>query len=402
MEEHRTAGQGARVEELTTLVMRAREGAPEAFGEIVRRFQDMAVGYGYSILGDFHLAHDAAVEAFLEAYRDLSHLREPAAFPGWFRRIVFKQCDRIARGRRGRTVPLEEAAEMAAPEPGPAEAAEQRALQVEVRAAIAALPENERVATTLFYIGEYSQREIGAFLGVPVSTVKNRLLTARNRLRERMMTMVRDNLSDQRPSQSAAFTAMVVEMLRAAARGDGTKVRELLDRDAGLTGPHDDDEKGHPGITPLHYAAEAGQLEVARLLLDRGADPNVRDRSHGLTPLGWASVFPKQKREMAEFLLSRGAQADVFCASALGMDDELEQILAADASVANQKLSRSDCGARALHVAAWRGHLDAVQILLAHGADPRATDDAGKTPDMVAEKAGHAEVVAALRAKVGG
>src|SRR5207248_11327637 len=195
-------------------------GDPEAFGAIVRRFQDMAVGYGYSILGDFHLAHDAAVEAFLEAYCDLANLREPAAFPGWFRRLVFKQCDRIARGRRVRTVPLEDAAAIAAPEPGPAEAAERHALQDEVRAAIAVLPENERVATTLFYIGEYSQREIGEFLGVPVSTVKNRLFTARNRLRERMMEMVRDNLHDQRPSKSEAFTAMVVETLRAAARGD--------------------------------------------------------------------------------------------------------------------------------------------------------------------------------------
>src|SRR5947209_15406508 len=260
MEEHRASRQGAGVEELTTLVLRARKHDPEAFAEIVRRFQDMAVGYGYSILGDFHLAHDAAVEAFLEAYQDLGHLREPAAFPGWFRRVVFKQCDRIARGRRVRTVPLEEAAEMVATEPGPAEAAERRALGAEVRAAIAALPENERVATTLFYIGEYSQREISAFLGVPVSTVKNRLLTARNRLRERMMKRVSDNLHEQRPSQSAAFTAMVVEMLRAAARGDGMKVRELLARDAGLAGPHDDLEQGHPGITPLHYAAEAGQI----------------------------------------------------------------------------------------------------------------------------------------------
>ena len=96
------------------------------------------------------------------------------------------------------------------------------------------------MATTLFYIGEYSQREIGEFLGVPVSTVKNRLFTARNRLRERMMEMVRDNLHDQRPSKSEAFTAMVVETLRAAARGDGEKVRELLDKDATLAGPHDD------------------------------------------------------------------------------------------------------------------------------------------------------------------
>ena len=74
---------------LDVIVTRAREGETEAFGILVRRFQDMAVGYGYSILHDFQLAEDAAQEAFFEAYT-LSKLREPAAFAGWFRRIVFK------------------------------------------------------------------------------------------------------------------------------------------------------------------------------------------------------------------------------------------------------------------------------------------------------------------------
>ena len=70
---------------LEVIVARAREGEAEAFSTLVRRFQDMAVGYGYSILHDFQLAEDAAQEAFFEAYRTLPKLREPAAFAGWFR-----------------------------------------------------------------------------------------------------------------------------------------------------------------------------------------------------------------------------------------------------------------------------------------------------------------------------
>ena len=96
---------------LDVIVARAREGEAEAFSVLVRRFQDMAVGYGYSILHDFQLAEDAAQEAFFEAYRTLPKLREPAAFAGWFRRIVFKQCDRITRRRVVTTVPLDAAAE---------------------------------------------------------------------------------------------------------------------------------------------------------------------------------------------------------------------------------------------------------------------------------------------------
>ena len=53
------------MDELARLVNRARAGDPGAYDQVVRRFQDMAVGYCYTILGDFHLAHDAAVEAFL-------------------------------------------------------------------------------------------------------------------------------------------------------------------------------------------------------------------------------------------------------------------------------------------------------------------------------------------------
>ena len=89
---------------LLTLVIQAQSGDLEAFAAIVRRFQDMAVGYGYSLLGDVYLAEDAAQEAFTSAYRDLSQLREPAAFPGWFRTIIFKQCHRLIRRRQITTV----------------------------------------------------------------------------------------------------------------------------------------------------------------------------------------------------------------------------------------------------------------------------------------------------------
>jgi DNA-directed RNA polymerase specialized sigma24 family protein len=55
------------VEALFSLVARAQSGDLEAYTAIVRRFQDMAVGYGYSLLGDMHLAEDAAQEAFASA-----------------------------------------------------------------------------------------------------------------------------------------------------------------------------------------------------------------------------------------------------------------------------------------------------------------------------------------------
>jgi RNA polymerase sigma-70 factor (ECF subfamily) len=78
-------------ETISDLVQRANAGDQAAFAELVRRFQAMAYGYAYSILGDFPLAEDAAQCAFVEAYHKLGDLCEPAAFAGWFRRIVFKK-----------------------------------------------------------------------------------------------------------------------------------------------------------------------------------------------------------------------------------------------------------------------------------------------------------------------
>ena len=71
----------------------------EAFGQLVLRFQDMAFASAYAVLGDAYLAEDVAQDAFVSAWQKLSQLREPAAFPGWFKRIVLRQCNRLTRGK---------------------------------------------------------------------------------------------------------------------------------------------------------------------------------------------------------------------------------------------------------------------------------------------------------------
>jgi len=191
------------------LVVSARGGDVSAFEALIREFRDMAVGYAYSILLDFHLAEDAAQEAFIECYANLPQLRDAAAFPAWFRRVVFKHCDRLVRGKRVSAVPLEEAMQVESSDPGPAESLERRELQEVVKSAIQVLPKNERAVTTLFYINGYSQAEVGDFLGLPIPTVKNRLNSARKRLQERMVVMVEDTLKVNAPGE--AFTRKVAD-----------------------------------------------------------------------------------------------------------------------------------------------------------------------------------------------
>ena len=89
--------------DLIDLLVRAQEQDAQAYGQVVKRLQDLAVGYGYSILGDFHLAEDAAQDAFLEAYENLPRIQILETFPGLLRKIVHKHCDRLTRrGRRYR------------------------------------------------------------------------------------------------------------------------------------------------------------------------------------------------------------------------------------------------------------------------------------------------------------
>ena len=77
--------------------------------------------------------------------------------------------------------------------------------------AVKRLPEQERVATILFYMGEYSHAEIVEFLSIPLSTVNNRLRTARRHLKERLVkNMVCQTLSQQQPSRNDKFVKEVL------------------------------------------------------------------------------------------------------------------------------------------------------------------------------------------------
>ena len=185
------------MEALGSLIERTRSGDMVALECIVKRFQDMAYGYAYSILGDFHQAEDAAQEAFIEAYYQLPSLRVPDAFPGWFRRIVFKQCDRIIRRKRVQTVPLDAVGEIASMSAGPSQIVEQREMHERVIQAVRSLPERQREVITLFYIDGYSQADIAKFLEVPVTTVKKRLYDSRRKLKERMMDTVDETLKSR-------------------------------------------------------------------------------------------------------------------------------------------------------------------------------------------------------------
>jgi RNA polymerase sigma factor (sigma-70 family) len=198
----------------------------DAFSELVIRFQDMAFACAYAVLGDSYLAEDVAQEAFVVAWQKLDQLREAKAFPGWFKRIVLSQCNRLTRGKRLQIVPLDDGLKRVAVQPGPQLIAEKHELLASVLRAIKELPESERLVTTLFYVSGYSQADIGQFLEVPVSTVNKRLYNARRRLKE-SVEVFKDNLKNQRPSRDRSFSDRVNASLRPLSNRDWVPVKAI-------------------------------------------------------------------------------------------------------------------------------------------------------------------------------
>jgi RNA polymerase sigma factor (sigma-70 family) len=193
------------------LIQRAQQGDLDAFAEVTRRFQHMAFGYAVALLRDLQQAEDVVQEAFVAAWFGLRSLADPAAFPGWFRGIVRHQAYRVLRQRQQASLPLEAALGMPANGSAPDRRAEEREQVAAVLGTIAELPSPVREVMTLFYVHDCTQQDIATFLGLPVTTVNNRLHAARQLLKGGTLTMVKDTLEAHRlPDDFAARIGRIV------------------------------------------------------------------------------------------------------------------------------------------------------------------------------------------------
>jgi RNA polymerase sigma factor (sigma-70 family) len=166
---------------LTELLERCQNGEHEAIVMLITRFQAWALDFAASLLYDSSLAEDAVQEAFVVALQQLATLRNPAAFPGWFRQILRTRINRMNRRR------CEEQFSQGFDPPGKQEPPEEYARQIELRRqvqeALNNLPPAEYETVELFYLREHSCAEVSDMLHIPKGTVKRRLHDARKRLR---------------------------------------------------------------------------------------------------------------------------------------------------------------------------------------------------------------------------
>ena len=203
------------------------------------------------------------------------------------------------------------------------------------------------------------------------------------------------------------------EIIDAVKRGDATAVAEMLERDPSLVHA----EEG--GVSALMLALYHGKPEIARLFAKReltfgeacamgdlarvqallDSDPSLLDRHSpdGYPPVGLAIFF--RQPEVARFLIERGADVNshatnaqkVSAMNAAGAVEDIESMKLLLAHGANPN-ARQESDFTPMHVAAGRGNRAMIELLLAHGAErmPRSTN--GKTPADIAREHDHSEL----------
>ena len=166
------------------LVSQTLAGDRDAFGVLVHKYQEMVFAYAFQKVRNEADAQDVMQVVFLRAYRNLYALRHPHRFRSWLYTIMSNECNRwLARAAKTRhqEVLLTEATDSdVGVEPAYAVPAE--GWREDLERAIAALSDENRVAVSMFYMGDCTLKEISEFLGVSVNTVKTKLHRARRQL----------------------------------------------------------------------------------------------------------------------------------------------------------------------------------------------------------------------------
>jgi RNA polymerase sigma-70 factor (ECF subfamily) len=154
-------------------------GDRDAFGTLVRAHQDRLWAVAVRTLGDRDEAADALQDALLSAYRAAASYRGDARVTTWLHRVVVNAClDRVRRRQARPTVPLPDRYDV----PAPGNPLADRETALELEAALADLPADQRAAIVLVDVQGYGVDEAARVLGCPPGTVKSRCFRGRARL----------------------------------------------------------------------------------------------------------------------------------------------------------------------------------------------------------------------------
>ncbi len=166
---------------------------PNAFGEIVKRWERKIFALCFGMLLREEEAKDAAQETFIAAYRNLKNFRGDAKVSSWLHRIAVNQCLTTMRRAKSRQESFlddeDHAAEKVFTAPSrqmPSRTTEQKERLHFVRQAVGSLPVDLRQIIVMKEFEEMTFQEISDVLDLPLSTVKSRLYTALKQLRMKL------------------------------------------------------------------------------------------------------------------------------------------------------------------------------------------------------------------------
>lgn len=176
------------------IIERTLAGETEAFGLLVRRWENPIYGLSLRMLGRDEDARDVCQETFLAAYRNLRKFRGDAKFSSWLYRIALNACHtRLRRQDNGLAQSLDtqdddgrsmELADLSSESASDSMLRDQRALIL--RRALQAIPAEMRQVIVMKEYEDLTFAEIAEILQIPVSTVKSRLYTGLQQLRARL------------------------------------------------------------------------------------------------------------------------------------------------------------------------------------------------------------------------
>ncbi len=173
-----------------SLIEAVRSGELAAFNALVERYQRIVYAVALRLLRDRYLAEDITQETFLRAYTSLDDYRG-GSFRAWLLRIAHNRALDVLRAMQRRPATsldltgVDHAVRWSV-EPVPASPVEHAArdeLRRRLEAALAMLPDDQRVTVVLSDVEGFSYEEIAAITGVSLGTVKSRLSRGRARLR---------------------------------------------------------------------------------------------------------------------------------------------------------------------------------------------------------------------------
>jgi RNA polymerase sigma-70 factor (ECF subfamily) len=174
-----------RMDSNDNLIEKARAGDRSAYGELVRRYRPAIYNVLLSWLHDPTESDDLAQEVFLHAMLKIGQLREARSFVPWLRQIAL----RLALNRVNRRRPLSSLhpmrqALLADDGEAPLDEIVRAEEQGKVHEGLSQLKPLDRAMLEAFYLQSRSLREMSEELDVPIGTIKRRLHTARQRLKE--------------------------------------------------------------------------------------------------------------------------------------------------------------------------------------------------------------------------